>query len=73
MGSPVGVFTDEEVKELTINEKRLLKEYIIQYIVTSAEIRRVISDNPKLLTRNAKIRKVLRRKAGKLHRRLKKK
>jgi hypothetical protein len=73
MGSPVGVFTDDEVKELTINEKNLLKEHIIQHIQTSAEIRRIISDDPKLLTGNPKIRKILRRKAGKLQRRLKKK
>jgi hypothetical protein len=70
MGSPVGVFTDAEVRELTAKQKKMLREHVIQHIRTSAEIRRIISDNPKLLTKNAKIKKILRKKANKLRTRL---
>jgi hypothetical protein len=72
MGFAVGVFTDAEVKELTVNEKKRLKEHVIHYIRTSAEIRRIISNNPRLLTKNPKIRKVLRKKARKQLMQLKK-
>lgn len=73
MGSPVGVFTEEEVKELTSNEKKLLKEHIVQHMQTSPEVGRILSGNPKILTGNKKIRTVLRRKANKLRNRLRKK
>ena len=72
MGDPVGVFTDSEVKELDVREKILLKEHILHHIQTSAEIRRIISANPKLLTKNPRVRAILRKKAGALHKRLKK-
>jgi hypothetical protein len=72
MGFAVGVFTDPEVKELTVHEKKMLRAHVIKYMRTSAEIRRIISDNPKLLTKNPKIRKILRRKARKQLMRLKK-
>jgi hypothetical protein len=70
MGSPVGVFTDAEVRELTVKQKKMLKEHVVQHIQTSAEIRRIIRDNPKLLTKNSKIKKILRKKANKLRNRL---
>ena len=73
MGIAVGVFTNAEVKELTAREKKMLREHVIETIRTSAEIRRIISDNPRLLTRNPKIRNVLRTKTRKELTRLKKK
>jgi hypothetical protein len=62
MGSPVGVFTNAEVRELTVKQKKMLREHVVQLIQTSAEIRRIVRDNPKLLTKNAKIKKILRSK-----------
>jgi hypothetical protein len=73
MGNVVGVFTNIEVRELNEKDKALLKEHILHYIQTSAEIRRIISANPKLLTRHPRIRRILRTKAGTLHKRLQKK
>jgi hypothetical protein len=70
MGSPVGVFTDAEVRKLTVKQKKTLREHVILYLQTSAEIRRIIRDNPKLLTKNAKIKKILRKKANRLRNRL---
>jgi hypothetical protein len=72
MGSPVGVFSDKEVEGLSDEDKALLKEHILSHIQTSAEIRRIVSAKPKLLTGNKKIRNILRRKAGALQKRLKK-
>jgi hypothetical protein len=73
MGNAVGVFSEEEVQELDVKEKALLKEHILHHIHTSAEIHRIISADPKLLTKNPRIREILRKKAGALHKRLKKK
>jgi hypothetical protein len=73
MGDMVGVFSDDEVKELNDKDRALLKQHILHHIQTSAEIRRIIDANPKLLTRDPGIRKTLRTKAGNLHKRLKKK
>lgn len=72
MGSTVGVFGDNEVEELTEQDKTMLKEHILHHIQTSPDIRRIISENPKLLTENEDIRNILRRKANKLRNRLKK-
>jgi len=73
MGNVVGVFTNIEVRELNEKDKALLKEHILHYIQTSAEIRRIIHADPSILTKNPDIRRILRSKAGALHRRLKKK
>ena len=70
MGSEVGVFDDDEVEGLTEQDKAMLKEHILHYIQTSPEIRRIISEKPKTLTEIVEIRDILRRKAGKLQRRL---
>jgi translation initiation factor 2 alpha subunit (eIF-2alpha) len=71
MGSEVGVFDDDEVEELTKQDKKILKEHILHHIQTSPQIRGIISDKPKAVTGIKKIRDVLRKKAGKLQRRLK--
>jgi len=73
MGSTVGVFDDTEVEALDEKDKAILKEHILHHIQTSAEIRRIIHADPSILTKNPDIRRILRSKAGALHRRLKKK
>lgn len=70
MGSSVGVFNDHEVNDLTDADKRLLKEHILNHIQTSAEIRRIVEANPRILTENPEIREILREKAGTLQKRL---
>jgi hypothetical protein len=70
MGVPVGVFDDEEVKNLSEADKRLLKEYILGQIQTSEEVRRIIRDNPRILTVDPDVRTILRQKAGTLKDRL---
>jgi hypothetical protein len=72
MGNPVGVFTNAEVKGLHAKHKARLKKHIVRHIMTSVEIRRIIHANPTLLTSHPRIRKILRKKAGALHKRLKK-
>jgi hypothetical protein len=73
MGSVVGVFTDKEVQGLSKKDIALLRAHVVHLIQTSAEIRRIIHDDPKIVTRHPKIREILRREAGALHKRLKKK
>lgn len=70
MGSPVGVFTDDEVKNLTPEDKAMLKEHILRHIQTSKEILDIIDNNPNLLTKDQGIKDILRKKAEKLRDRL---
>ena len=71
MGFAVGVFDDNEMKGISEADKALLKQHVLQQIQTSPEVLAVISENPKLLTENERIRNVLKGKAGELQRRLK--
>jgi hypothetical protein len=73
MGSVVGVFTDKEVQGLSKKDIALLRAHVVHLIQTCAEIRQIIHDDPKIVTRHPKIREILRREAGALHKRLKKK
>jgi len=71
MGFAVGVFDDNEMKGISEADKALLKQHVLQQIQTSPEVLAIISENPKLLTENERIRNVLKGKAGELQRRLK--
>ena len=71
MGFAVGVFDDSEMEGISEADKALLKQHVLQQIQTSPEILAIISENPKLLTENERIRNVLKGKAGELQRRLK--
>ena len=71
MGFAVGVFDDCEMEGISEADKALLKQHVLQQIQTSPEILAIISENPKLLTENERIRNVLKGKAGELQRRLK--
>ena len=76
MGSPVGVCSNEEVKELSKSDIALLKAHVLNHIQTSTEIRRILSRDRTLLrklTRDPRINKVLRREAAALKRRLQEK
>jgi hypothetical protein len=63
MGSTVGVFDDEEVKGLSKEDLELLRKAAIQYLLTSEEIRGIISQEgtlPTLLQNHPEVREVLR-------------
>ena len=73
MGSPVGVFSNNEVKGLSKKDIALLKAHVIHHIQTSADIRRILHSDRKLLrklTRDPRINKILRREAVALKKRL---
>ena len=73
MGSPVGVFANHEVKGLSKKDIALLKAHVLHQIQTSAEIRRILNRDRKLLrtlTRDPRINKILRRGAVALKKRL---
>jgi hypothetical protein len=66
MGNPVGVHTDKEVKNLTPDERALLKQHVLHVLQSSEEIHKIIGTNPKLLktlTKDPKIKAILRKKA----------
>src|SRR5260370_39662450 len=76
MGSPVGVFSNKEVKALSKQDIALLKAHVLPYIQHSAEIRQILNADRKLLrklTRDPRINKMLRREAAALKKRLEKK
>ena len=73
MGSPVGVFSNKEVKRLSKKDIALLKAHVLHYIQHSAEIRQILSADRKLLrklTRDPRINKILRKKVAALKKRL---
>ncbi|TMJ26914.1 MAG: hypothetical protein E6G96_13725 [Alphaproteobacteria bacterium] len=76
MGSPVGVFSNEEVKGLTAADIQLLKAHVIHHIQTSPEIRRILNADRKLLrklTTDKRINKILRKEAAAMKKRLERK
>jgi hypothetical protein len=81
MGSGVGVHTDEQVGDLTPEERRLLKQFIVLHLQTAGEIREIIIDEkkreqgvlPKFLAENEDIRRKLEDASKELFQRLKKK
>jgi hypothetical protein len=77
MGSPVGVYTDKEVKALKPKDRALLKEHAIQQLRNSEEIHRIIMTDkqllPQLLKTHPKVRNVLRKKMRPMLNRLRKK
>jgi hypothetical protein len=81
MGSGVGVHTDEQVGDLTPEERRLLKQFIILHLQTASDIREIISDDkereksvlPTFLNTNPKIQQKLVDASEELLQRLKKK
>jgi hypothetical protein len=75
MGSPVGVFSNKEVKALSKKDIELLKAYVLHLIQHSPEIRRILSSDRRLLrklTRDPRINKILRKEAVALKKRLEK-
>jgi hypothetical protein len=75
MGSPVGVFSNKEVKALSKKDIALLKAYVLHLIQHSPEIRQILNADRKLLrrlTRDPRINKILRREAAALKKRLEK-
>lgn len=73
MGSPVGVFSNKEVKALSKKDIELLKAYVLHLIQHSPEIRQILNADRKLLrklTRDPRINKILRREAVALKKRL---
>jgi hypothetical protein len=71
-----GVFEESEVSTLSDSEKELLKNHVLHHVLTSSEIHKIISSNPRLLrqvTQQPEIKKKLKAKAGALHKHLKKK
>ncbi len=75
MGSPVGVFSNKEVKGLSKKDIELLKAHVLHHIQTSPEIRRILHSDRTLLrklTRDRRINKILRIKVAALKRRLEK-
>jgi hypothetical protein len=75
MGSPVGVFSNKEVKALSKKDIALLKAYVLHLIQHSPEIRQILNADRKLLrrlTRDPRINKILRKEAAALKKRLEK-
>jgi len=61
MGNLVGLFTDNELENLSPEEHKKLKEEVIKQLQTSTEIRDRLIEDPRVLTRDEKIATILRR------------
>ena len=75
MGSPLGVFSNKEVKGLSKKDIALLKAHVLHHIQNSAEIRRILNADRNLLrrlTKDPRINRILRREVAALKGRLEK-
>jgi argonaute-like protein implicated in RNA metabolism and viral defense len=63
MGSPVGLFTDEEIRSFGLSPEKIeqLKQEVLRQLNSNPEIRAIINKNPRLLTRDSEINAILRR------------
>jgi hypothetical protein len=62
MGSAVGTFTDEEVENLSPENRDQLKQAALQELRNNPDIRRIIEEDPTILTTNPDINEILREK-----------
>jgi hypothetical protein len=61
MGDQLGVFSDDEVQGLSDQEREQQKRRILQLLETNPDIRAIIAEDPRILTRNSHINAILRR------------
>jgi hypothetical protein len=73
MGSPVGTFSDDEVKDLSPADREKLKKLALRELAASRAIRSIIAKCPTLLTTDPSINKILRKKLAPKLAKLKKK
>jgi hypothetical protein len=71
MGNRVGVHSEKLVKALKPQTRAKLRAHVMRELLASKEIRAIIEKNPKILTRNAAIRRILKKKTTPTLRRLK--
>jgi len=71
MGNKVGVHSEKHVKALKPQARAKLRAHVIRELLASKQIRAIIKKNPKVLTKNAAIRKILKKKTTPTLRRLK--
>ena len=62
MGNLVGVHSQKHVKALKPQARAKLRAHVMREILASKEIRAIIKKNPKILTKHAAIRKILKKK-----------
>jgi hypothetical protein len=72
MGDMVGVYTEDELKGLSPQDRNLLKQKVLQQLQTSPAIWAIINKDPGILTRDPHIKPILQRGARPLLNRLKK-
>ena len=73
MGDTVGVHDEKELEGLSPQQRKELKQEVLRQLQTSPEIRAIINKDPKILTRDSRINKILRRKVPPNFNKLKKK
>ena len=71
MGNKVGVHSEKHVKGLKPQARAKLRAHVMRELLTSREIRAIIKRSPQILTKNAAIRRVLKKKTTSTLRRLK--
>jgi hypothetical protein len=73
MGDMVGVHTKNEIKVLTSKDRAKLKARVVRELLGSKEIRAIIKKDPRVLTKDPRVRAILKRKLGPTFARLKNK
>jgi hypothetical protein len=60
MGNEVGVYENNEVQDLTEEERKQLKKHTLDQLHASQDVRDIINNNPLLVTKDPNINKALR-------------
>jgi hypothetical protein len=61
MGNTVGAYEEKELEGLSSEQREQLKQEVLRLLHTSPEIRAIIDQQPRMLTRNSDINKILKR------------
>jgi hypothetical protein len=64
MGDQLGVFDNNEVGNLTPQQREQQKQRILELLQNNPEIRAIINQDPRILTRDRAINGILRRELG---------
>jgi hypothetical protein len=65
MGDAVGVFDENEVAHLTPQQREEQKRRVLELLQNNKEIRDIISQDPRILTREPKIKAIIKRELRK--------
>ena len=62
----MGVHDEDELNDLTEDQRQQLRQEMLRQLQTSPEIRAIINENPQMLTGDSRINEILKRETGRM-------